>query len=202
MKKIAIFGGTFNPIHKGHLRLVEEYQNRLSFDRILLIPTRIPPHKQVTGLASDRHRLQMCQLAAEEFPFLEVSDIELQREETSYTYDTLSELKRRYPNSIFYLIMGSDMFLTFRRWYRGEEMLKMVVLLTAPREPNQISELEAEKQLMEELGGEAVLLDIPAWEVSSTEIRSRLHQNLATDDLLDPKVAAYIKEHDLYQDER
>jgi len=202
MEKIAIFGGTFNPIHKGHRHLVEAYQSRFSFDRVLLIPTRIPPHKQVNDLAEDRHRLEMCRILAKELPFLEVSDIELKREEKSYTFDTLTELKKRYPNAVFYLIMGSDMFLTFRQWYRAEEMLGMAVLLTAAREPERMAELEQERQLQERMGGQAVVLDLPVWEISSTAIRGRIKQDLDTADLLDESVAAYIKEHRLYRDER
>ena len=133
---------------------------------------------------------------------MEVSDIELKREEKSYTFDTLTELKKRYPNAVFYLIMGSDMFLTFRQWYRAEEMLGMAVLLTAAREPERMAELEQERQLQERMGGQAVVLDLPVWEISSTAIRERIKQDLDTADLLDESVAAYIKEHRLYRDER
>ncbi len=201
MEKIAVFGGTFNPIHRGHMHLVTEYQKAFSFDRVLLIPTRIPPHKQTKDLAADRHRLEMCRLAAEGLPFLEVSDMELKREEKSYTYDTLVELRRLYPGCTPYLIMGSDMFLTFRQWYRATEMLQMAVLLTAAREAEQMQALTAEKERIEQQGGQAFLLNIPVWEISSTEIRERLKNGLNTDDLLDERVAAFIRENGLYQAE-
>ncbi len=199
MEKIAIFGGTFNPIHKGHLHLVSAYQKRLSFDRILLIPTSIPPHKQVEELASDADRLAMCRLAAADYPFLEVSDIELKRHTKSYTFDTLMLLREQFPQARFYLIMGSDMFMTFRDWYRAAEMIPMVTVLTAARETENLAALEQERQKLEALGGQAMILDLPVWEISSTEIRRRIKTSENLSELLDDSVIAYIQENGLYQ---
>ncbi len=200
MEKIGIFGGTFNPIHKGHIHLIEACCGAFSFDRVLLIPTRVPPHKQAPDLAEDKYRFEMCRLAAEDNPLLTVSDIEIKRPKKSYTYDTLVQLKKEYPNGNFYLIMGSDMFLTFRSWYCWEKMLKITALITAARENSRLKELEAEKRQLELLGGQAFVLDIPVLEISSTEVRERLKKGRDVSGMLDTKVLSYIREHDLYSE--
>ena len=199
MRKIGIFGGTFNPIHEGHIRLAAAYQKEMQFDKLLLIPTKIPPHKRVHHLASDAHRLEMCRIAAEKYPFLEVSDIEIRRDKKSYTYDTLADLAKEYPDSAFYLIMGSDMFLTFLSWYQAEKMLSMATLLTASRDERDTEALKTEKEKIEAKGGNAMVLGLPVFEVSSTEIRRRIREKENLTGLLDKKVEAYIKKNGLYQ---
>ncbi len=198
MKKIAVFGGTFNPIHLGHLRLISEYQKRYEFDRVLLIPTKIPPHKQAYDLAPDADRLEMCRIASRTYPFLEVSELELRREGKSYTYDTLRELKCAEPEAVFYLIMGSDMFLTFREWHHWKEMLGLAVLLTAPRHPNEKAALEAEREQLCVIGGEAFVADIPVFEISSTEIRTQIREGVPCGEYLLPGVEEYIRDNRLY----
>ncbi len=198
MKKIAVFGGTFNPIHLGHLHLISAYQKQYGFDRVLLIPTKLPPHKQANELAPDADRLEMCRLAAQAYPFLEVSELELRREGKSYTYDTLFALKQQEPDADFYLIMGSDMFLTFRQWYRWEELLTLATLLTAPRHPGEKAALEAEREQLCAVGGQAFVADIPVFEISSTALRNRIRGNLPCEEYLLPAVERYIREHRLY----
>lgn len=198
MKKIGIFGGTFNPIHLGHTHLAAAYQERFCFDKILLIPTKLPPHKQVSDLADDTARLDMCRLAVRDLPYIEVSEIELKREGKSYTYDTLSALQTQYPDAAFYLIMGSDMFLTFRQWYRADEMLHMATLLTAPRKEGELALLKAEQKRLETAGGTAVIADIPVLEVSSTELRERFREG-HYDGPMDLAVLDYLKKKKIYQ---
>ena len=123
--KTGIYGGTFNPIHNGHLHIVEEFRRGLGLDRVLLIPTRVPPHKAAPDLASAGERFAMCRLAAQGKPWLELSDIEMRREGKSYTAETLEELSVLYPQDQFYLLMGEDMFLTLGRWYRPETIFSL-----------------------------------------------------------------------------
>ena len=123
--KTGIYGGTFNPIHNGHLHIVEEFRRGLGLDRVLLIPTRVPPHKAAPDLASAGERFAMCRLAAQGKPWLELSDIEMRREGKSYTAETLEELSALYPQDQFYLLMGEDMFLTLGRWYRPETIFSL-----------------------------------------------------------------------------
>ena len=198
-KKIAIFGGTFNPIHLGHVRLVTAFQERFQFDQILLIPTKIPPHKQAPDLAPDKHRYHMCQLAVKDYPYIEVSDIELKRKEKSYTYDTLSELKSKYPDADLFLIMGSDMFLTFLQWYRAKEMLSMATLLTAAREAGERKVLAQHQQELEQQGGKSLILDFEPMVISSTEVRKRIKSGQSLTGYLEDSVIRYIGEHGLYE---
>lgn len=197
-KKIAIFGGTFNPIHLGHIRLATAFQESIGFDKILLIPTKIPPHKQAPDLVAETHRYQMCRLAVQEHSRFEVSDIELKRTTKSYTYDTLTELQKIYPDAELFLIMGSDMFLTFTEWYRAEEMLSMVTLLTAARNPEETEALAQCKRELERRGGKAFVLDIAPMVISSTEVREQIKAGKMPTDCLDERVLRYIREHDLY----
>ena len=131
--KTGIYGGTFNPIHNGHLHIVEEFRRGLGLDRVLLIPTRVPPHKAAPDLASAGERFAMCRLAAQGKPWLELSDIEMRREGKSYTAETLEELSALYPQDQFYLLMGEDMFLTLGRWYRPETIFSLASVCTTPR---------------------------------------------------------------------
>ena len=130
--KTGIYGGTFNPIHNGHLHIVEEFRRGLGLDRVLLIPTRVPPHKAAPDLASAGERFAMCRLAAQGKPWLELSDIEMRREGKSYTAETLEELSVLYPQDQFYLLMGEDMFLTLGRWYRPETIFSLASVCTTP----------------------------------------------------------------------
>ena len=104
MQKIAILGGTFNPIHNGHLHLIKRFSEKIGFDRVILIPTKVPTHKGEEHLADAVHRVRMCRLAAKEFGY-EVSDMEVQRETPSYTVLTLEALKHKFPNDMLYFII-------------------------------------------------------------------------------------------------
>ena len=170
--KTGIYGGTFNPIHRGHIHLAEEFARRLGLDRVLLIPTRVPPHKAAPDLASGKDRLAMCRLAVGEKTNLEVSDIEMRREGKSYTAETLEELRRLYPQDEFYLLMGEDMFLTVEHWYRPETIFFLAVVCATPRSLHGMGKLQAKKdEYASRYGARCVLEDIPYLPVSSTQVR-------------------------------
>ena len=198
MQKIGIFGGTFNPIHMGHVRLAKHYIRELELDKLLIIPTKYPPHKVARDLASSRHRLEMCRLAFADVPEVEVSDIEIQRPGRSYTVDTIRQLKQIYPQDKLFLIVGSDMFLTFDKWVEFQEILLNCTLCTAPREGNEIESLKRYQIVLSQYSENLRILDIPALKLSSTEIRSKLSQKEDCSGLLDKKVLAYIRDNDLY----
>ena len=123
--RIGVYGGSFNPIHTGHIRLAQSYLEALSLDKILVIPANIPPHKRARQLLPGETRLELCRLACLDDPRLEVSDIELQREGSSYTVDTLRALKVLYPGAELHLIVGSDMFMTMETWtitYKADDV--------------------------------------------------------------------------------
>lgn len=197
MEKLAMFGGTFNPIHNGHLHLVEGFRSRLGFQRVLFIPSRVPPHKAAPDLADAVHRLAMCRLAAEPAGF-EVSDLELHREGPSYTVDTLHQLHLMYPDTQLYLIMGADMFLSLEQWYRFEELFQLAQLCAAPRDDNNRQELLSYAKRLQSMGARTHVEDLPLLPVSSTIIRKRIRQGKPISDLVPWAVEHYIMEHHLY----
>lgn len=195
MSKLGIFGGTFNPPHIGHARLAGHFVEKLKLDRLLVIPTAQPPHKEAKELADSNDRINMCMLA---FPDALISDIEIARGGKSYTYDTLCEIKELYPDYELYFIIGSDMLLSFDRWYKSAEILDMVTICAADRqEENSLLKLYGVPECFN--GKRLVVSELMPFEVSSTEIRELIRNGESTDGLLDPAVRAYIDERGLYR---
>ena len=198
--KTGIYGGTLNPIDIGHLAIVEEFRRGLGLDRVLLIPTRVPPHKAAPDLASAGERFAMCRLAAQGKPWLELSDIEMRREGKSYTAETLEELSALYPQDQFYLLMGEDMFLTLGRWYRPETIFSLASVCTTPRSPDG---LDALRQKALEYTGQfqarCFLEHIPYLPISSTQVRQAVARGEDISGLVPQAVAAYMKERGLYR---
>lgn len=192
--KIGVFGGTFNPPHNGHVRLAKAAADELKLDKLLVIPSCIPPHKIAAKLADGQERLEMCRLAFGGDPRLEVSPMELERGSRSYTVETLRELKALYPDSELYFIVGSDMLESFDKWYLWQEILSLSVLCAASREEGYSPDLSRFGKLAERIK----IITLDPLEVSSTQIRNSTGE--VSPELLDPKVAAYIREHGLYDD--
>ena len=190
--KIGIFGGTFNPPHKGHTRLAKEAADFLGLDKLIIMPACIPPHKLPGRLADGRHRTEMCRIAFGNIPGAEVSTLELEKGDTSYTVETLRILKEKYPSDELYFILGSDMLESFRRWYCWEEILSLATICAASRENGFIPDLDG---YTEEQKKRFVFLNIEPLEVSSTQIRMG-----KANELLDEKILRYISENALYDD--
>lgn len=195
--KIGIFGGAFNPIHNGHLHLAECYFNHLALDKIIFIPTALPPHKTAEHLISGVDRINMLNLAIKDNSAYSISDIEFHRDCKSYTYDTICELRKIYPNDDFYLIIGSDQFLYFQNWYRAEEILNMVTVVTSAREENEYNDL-CEFRRMHENMRSSIISNFDVVEVSSSQIRERIKENGDISDLVPKSVEKYIKDKNLY----
>ncbi|MDD6032454.1 MAG: nicotinate (nicotinamide) nucleotide adenylyltransferase [Oscillospiraceae bacterium] len=199
MERIGIYGGTFNPIHRGHIHLAREIQAALQFDRLLFIPSRIPPHKEAKQLASGQDRLEMVRLALEEeLPEAMVSDLELKSRGKSYTFYTLEKLQALLPDSAFTLIMGTDMLLTFDQWFRWRDILSMACLAVAARNAG-------EQQLMEKKAralspeGRITVVPMTPLPMSSTDVRRIIRTGGDPSALLPEKVWAYIRDRGLYQ---
>lgn len=141
MERIGIFGGTFNPVHSGHLLLARHYLDALKLDRLLVIPTGTPPHKDAPELLDGEKRMQLCALAFEDQPRVQLCDIELRREGKSFTVDTVGWLRQQYPQAQLYLLVGSDMFLSFERWKSWQQILQQVTLCTAARSSGELLQL-------------------------------------------------------------
>lgn len=196
--KIAIFGGTFNPIHNGHINLALKLTERYNFDEILLIPAKVPPHKSSVGLVDEEHRLAMCMLAAQKHPVFTVSDIELKRDDTSYSYYTIMQIKENYPQAQLYFIIGCDMLECFTRWHRYEDILKHVTLLAAAREQGEYKRMEQLANQLNETGGRCIVEHIEPMPISSTEIRNLVEVGGNISEYVPASIEKYIKANKLY----
>lgn len=204
MSKFGILGGTFDPIHNGHLALGMACAKELHLGRILLIPTAAPPHK-TAGETPAGHRLEMCRLAAEEFHGLSdfsfgVSDIEILRGGKSYTSDTLPDLKKIYINADFHLIMGADMFVTLRQWHQFEKLKETAVFCVCPRVgayvPGHVLSEYADGLKHDGCRVRIIPADLP--EISSSQIRKLIAQGKPVTGLIPESVERYIVENGVY----
>ena len=197
MGRIGIYGGAFNPPHIGHIRAAEHAVRALELDKLLLIPSCTSPHKPLpAGSATPEQRLAMTNLWAGEK--MEVCDIELSRGGTSYTYQTVEQLKLRYPNDELILFMGTDMFLSFHTWKEPERILACVSLAVFYRgDKGEKADIAQKQREYEEKGHTVYLVENPVTEISSTQLRRMLVFRCASP-FLDEKVAGYIAENGLY----
>ena len=199
MERIGIYGGTFNPPHIGHLRGAAQAIEALGLDKLILIPDRIAPHKQIpSGSPSPEQRLEMIRIAASHYEKMEVSDIELRREGPSYSYITVAQIHERYPGAKLYLLMGTDMFTSFLSWRNPEEIMKNAALAVMSRgEKGEKEAIEAQKQTIKAMGYEAAVVENKVTVISSTQMR-RLLAFRCAGDLLPEGVLDYIREYRLY----
>ncbi len=199
--KIGVFGGTFNPIHNGHIKLLNLYHRELGLDKIIVIPTNIPPHKSAENVADSIDRINMLKLALCELPYVEISDIELKMSGKSYTVNTLTELKKLYPDDELYLIVGGDMFLCFEIWKDYEKILSMCTLCSAPREIGEYGALKEYQKKLDPNESSTILLNSEVLVLSSSEIREKIKTNSDLDKLLPPEVLEYINQKGLYKND-
>ncbi|MFC1594319.1 nicotinate-nucleotide adenylyltransferase [Candidatus Omnitrophota bacterium] len=190
MKKVALFGGTFNPIHCGHVGIAEEVCKRLHLDKVIFIPCYTPPHKAAYRLASAKNRLIMVKKAVEGNSRFEVSDIEIKRKGKSYTIDTIEEFQRRFKNKakILFLI-GADTLSELREWNGIEEILAMVKFVVVSRPGFRLN-----RSLRN-----AKLLSIPGIGISSSVIRQRIARGDSIRYLVPETVQRHIKQNRLYR---
>jgi nicotinate-nucleotide adenylyltransferase len=192
-RRLAIYGGTFNPPHIGHLITVECVREQLRLDGIYFIPSAQPPNKPGTALASADDRLQMTSLAVEGVPELAVSDIEIRRSGVSYTIDTITALGAQFPDASLMLIIGSDNFLEFQTWKSPTEILARVQLVVMHRPGFPVD------QTHHEFARLATFVNVPQIGISSSDIRRRIKLGRSIRYLVPREVEAYIREHNLYR---
>ena len=202
--KIGIYGGTFNPPHLGHLEAARTAVKVLNLDLLLLVPAGTPPHKDLPeDTPSPEDRLAMTRLTADAMmmpDIVQVSDIEISRKGKSYTADTVEELHRQYPGAELYLLMGTDMFLSFQNWHDAKTIARLAGLCAFGRTEGDGEALFAPQRefLSREYGANVVTITLPGLvEISSTQLRQRLEKGVGGEDLL-PAVYGYILMHRLY----
>ncbi len=197
--KIGLYGGSFDPIHEGHLALVRGMAAALSLDRVILMPTGQPPHKIKATDTGDAHRLAMCRAAVENDPLITVSDHEIQKGGASFTVDTLEALTAAHPSDEWFLLMGADMFLSLASWKRIEDIARMATLCGVPRDGVSAAQMQDYAQTLASFGATCRVIDLPLKTVSSTQIRARVQNDEPLDGLVPPRVEAYIRQHGLYR---
>ena len=199
MERIGIYGGTFNPPHIGHMQAAKQAITALGLTKLLLIPDRIAPHKVMPGnSAAPRQRLDMLRIAAADCPQMEISDLELNREGASYTYETVLHLKRMYPDAELVLFMGTDMFLSFHTWRNPEIILKNASLGVFYRgEKGEADAIARKKAEMQAEGAKIYLVKNTVIPISSTQMR-RLLAFRCAGEFLPEGVLDYIRENRLY----
>lgn len=188
--KIGILGGTFDPVHNGHLITAQYVLEKRNLDKIIFIPCYISPHKTELISSSAEHRLNMVKLAIDKIPYFDYSDYELKTEGVSYSYNTLLYLSEKYES--LELIIGYDNLLVFDKWYQPDEIIRLASLVVMKRK----TDIEEKRNRFFE---KAVLLDTPTIEISSTDIRERVKNNLPIDFLVPESVKKYINETNLYR---
>ena len=189
--RIGLFGGSFNPPHRGHLHLAESVHEALGLDEVWLIPSKISPHRSMAAYAPERDRFEMCRLAAEEYPWLRAEDYELRQEQVSYTFYTVEHFTEERPEDEFFLLMGSDMLLSFTTWHRWQEILQRVTLAGIAREEGEYERLEAAAEELRQYG-RIEIVHVDSFTVSSTKIRELVKNSQDCSCYLPKKIVQYI----------
>ena len=208
MKRIGILGGTFDPIHYGHIRPALEVKQALKLDKIWLMPNHIPPHKH-RAVTSSEHRLNMVKLVCDEYPDFELCDIEIQRDTPSYTVTTLQALAQRYPDIQFTFLMGMDSLLSLTKWYQWQKLFQHCDIAVSHRPGYQMpsscemaaiyqQHLASVDQATQAQNGRIFDIEIQPQDISSTDIRQAMNSKQSNNVVMLDSVAAYIDQHELY----
>lgn len=200
MAKIGIMGGTFDPIHIGHIRLAQQALSEQELDFILFVPNHIPWMKRDRKITSAEHRMSMVKLAIKDCPKFQLSSVEVDAGGESYTWQTLEFLKKQYPQSELYFILGADSLFSIDKWAHPEKIMKNSVILAAVRDDCDRTELEKQKQMLAvKYYARIILLSMPPVDVSSTKIRQRFYTDPEVKQLVPKDVGGYIVQNHLYE---
>lgn len=200
-RRIGIMGGTFNPIHYGHLIIAENACEQFDLDQVLFIPTGHTPHKKFSGKEMTYHRCEMVRLAIKDNPHFSISLCEVEQNETCYTYKTLELLQKEYPDADLYFILGADSLDTFDSWVHPELICQRAAILAAVRDD--LNEAKVDEMITELSAcyhGRIYRLETPNFNVSSHTIRTRLQNGQTVRYIIPEKVEQYIQKHHLYQE--
>jgi nicotinate-nucleotide adenylyltransferase len=215
MKKIGLLGGTFDPVHNGHLHLAEQAQKLFNLKKVVFIPAYRSPHKLTLEPVSCEHRMAMLTRALEDLPNFSLDKIEINKNEVSYTIETLKELQSNRPDWNIYLILGADAFQAIDTWKQCSQLLDFCNILvgTRPGAELQVSDSVKDKLTLStsatdakvfknlEKGTGVTFFQIPPLDISSKNIRQRIHRREEVKNLLPPSIDHYIMKHRLYRDD-
>lgn len=198
-KKVGIMGGTFDPIHNGHLVIAQAALDTMNLDEVLFIPSGTPYLKDLTTVLSKKKRVSMTGLAIEDNPKFALSTIEIDREGNSYSYETLEELKKQNPDVEYYFILGADSLLYLEKWKNPDRLMASCTLLTAVRDDcDEVKIQDAIKYLQDQYNAKIVLLPTPRLDISSTMIRKRVQEGKSIRYMVPDSVVDFIQKHDIY----
>lgn len=201
MAKIGIMGGTFDPVHNGHLMLGRQAWEEYHLDEVWFMPSHNPPHKTDHHVTDAKDRCEMVKLAIADHPYFRFSDFEITRSGNTYTAQTLKLLKQAHPEHTFFFVLGADSLYHIESWYHPEEIMAQTAILAAGRECEDAPRSLAEQAsyLNEKYDAAIFLLHCANMDVSSQELREREKQGTGIHGLVPPAVESYIESHGLYQ---
>lgn len=198
MRPWGILGGSFDPIHNGHILLAQEVRDRLQLEKVIFIPAYVAPHKIGQSFASAADRFAMTALAVEGINDFSVSDMELKRGSVSYTVDTMLELRKMYPRQEFYFIIGADSVPQLKTWNRIEELFSLVKFAAVYR-PGYEDVLDRAREDFGRQAERIVMVHTTEYDVSSTAIRQKVQAGQSISDMVPAAVAEYIEKNGLYR---
>lgn len=199
--KFGIFGGTFNPIHNGHINIALKIYDKFSLDKILFMPNKIPPHKNIKNVLDEKIRLDMINIAIKNYEFLDIEDYELKKDNISYTYESLEYLDRIYKGIELFFIIGSDSFLNFDKWQKIERIFRSSNIVVYLRDEAHKDRIIKIKERYEELyKGKIYLFFDKIIDISSTEIREKISNGDDISNLVPKCVYEYIISKGLYRE--
>ncbi|MDE6622512.1 MAG: nicotinate-nucleotide adenylyltransferase [Lachnospiraceae bacterium] len=198
-KKIGIMGGTFNPIHNGHLLLAMKAQEQILLDKVLFMPSGNSYMKK--NVLNTQKRVDMVALAIKKYAYFELSLIEAQKAGNTYTFETLQFLTAANPDTQYYFIIGADILFQIEQWRNPGKIFQMAVLVCAVRDDYDFDAIQKKGNALAESGADIIYLNMPKLDVSSTDIRAKVKSGLSISGFVPPEVAHYIEQEHLYYEE-
>lgn len=197
--KIGVLGGTFNPIHLGHMDMAKGAVLELGLSCVIFVPSKLPPHKRIAREVTFDQRMQMCQVACEGVNTLKVSDVELGISGISYTYIMLERLKKIYPNDELYFLMGADSFLALNSWKYPERIFELATMCVVPRGDEDVNELKKFASSLEDSGCKYCIMKTKCTDVSSSYLRENFYTDENILQYVPQKVYEYVVKHNFYR---
>ncbi len=196
--RIGIYGGSFDPVHNGHINAARNFMEELSLDKIIIVPAYCSPFKKGLAVTPSQHRLNMCNIAFGNTEGFEVSDVEILRADEGYMSDTVAQIREQYPDAELFLLLGSDQLLTFQKWHAWSKITDEATVAAAARTWDDDAAMEAAAAVLRSYGAEVIIVPIDVKELSSTDVREAVRRGDDISAMVPPGVAEYIWDNYLY----
>lgn len=196
--RIGIYGGSFDPVHNGHINAARNFMEELSLDKIIIVPAYCSPFKKGLAVTPSQHRLNMCNIAFGNTEGFEVSDVEILRADEGYMSDTVAQIREQYPDAELFLLLGSDQLLIFQKWHAWSKITDEATVAAAARTWDDDAAMEAAAAVLRSYGAEVIIVPIDVKELSSTDVREAVRRGDDISAMVPPGVAEYIWDNYLY----